>query len=70
MKLCCDKSLHYLEWRALLSFDETVKLTADWYRAFYNGEKDMYSFTTKQIAEYTNLASEKNLAWAVKINKN
>lgn len=66
LKLCCDKSLHYLAWRALLSFAETVKLTADWYQAFYGGEKDMYDLTTKQIAEYTNLARGRKLTWAVK----
>ena len=35
LKLNCDKALHILNWHAVLDFEETVALTADWYRAFY-----------------------------------
>ena len=63
LKLNCDKALSSLNWHALLSFEETVRMTADWYKAFYNGEKDMYSFTTKQLLEYVNLANTRGLIW-------
>ena len=35
LKLCCDKALAHLNWKASLSFDETIRFTAEWYRAFY-----------------------------------
>lgn len=63
LKLNCDKALQYLNWHTILSFDETVKMTGDWYKAFYSGEKDMYNFTVDQIEEYTNLAQKRGLIW-------
>jgi CDP-glucose 4,6-dehydratase len=35
LKLCCDKALARLDWKATLSFAETVRLTAGWYGEFY-----------------------------------
>lgn len=64
LKLNCDKALEYLNWRTVFSFEETVGMTADWYKAFYSGERDMYEFTTQQIEEYTLLARERGLALA------
>ncbi len=64
LKLNCDKALHYLKWHAILSFEETVKITANWYKTFYEGEEDMYRFTIKQIEDYTDLARKRGLIWA------
>ncbi len=78
LKLCCDKALAHLQWKATLPFTETIRYTADWYRAFYAGEAsgaapatdggkavrpDMYAFTAKQIAEYAVKATEGGLLW-------
>ena len=41
-----------LGWRPLLSFDEAVGLTADWYRAFRDGE-DVGAVTRRQIELYS-----------------
>ena len=65
LKLNCDKSLHYLNWHATLSFEETVKMTVHWYKVFYSGEKNLYDFTIKQIIEYTNLAGKQGLIWTM-----
>ncbi|EGY25584.1 CDP-glucose 4,6-dehydratase [Desulfovibrio sp. A2] len=68
LKLCCDKSLAYLGWQATLNFAETIRFTAEWYRAFYAPQgaarADMYAFTMNQIAEYSDKAAAKGLAWA------
>jgi CDP-glucose 4,6-dehydratase len=37
-----------LGWRPLLSFDDAVRWTADWYRAFWNGD-DIAAMTRRQI---------------------
>lgn len=63
LKLNCDKALHYLKWHAVLSFEETVRLTAEWYKAFYYQDRDMYCFTEGQIEEYFNLAKKQGLDW-------
>jgi CDP-glucose 4,6-dehydratase len=64
LKLNCDKALRYLNWHAVFSFEETVKMTANWYKAFYDGESDMYRFTVMQIEEYARLAQKQGLPWA------
>ena len=68
LKLCCDKSLAHLSWKATLNFTETIAYTADWYKEFYGKAvtptaKDMYSFTAKQIASYAHKAQTIGLAW-------
>jgi CDP-glucose 4,6-dehydratase len=65
LKLCCDKALALLDWRATLSFAEAVRLTAEWYRTYYDGKggADMRAVTRGQIAEYAARASAKDLAW-------
>lgn len=64
LKLSCDKALHVLNWHSVLSFDEMVRLTMEWYRAYYNGDNDMCDLTVKQIEEYTELASNRGLVWS------
>jgi len=53
LKLNCDKALHFLKWHAVLSFEETVALTADWYRSFYEDPNSIAALTDKQITEYS-----------------
>ena len=64
LKLSCDKALFHLDWRAMLTFSETVALTVDWYRTWHGGKQDMYSYSVSQIEQYSALASERGLAWA------
>lgn len=64
LKLNCDKALHYLNWFAALPYEKMVKMTVSWYKTYYGGDSDMYSFTTKQIMEYTDAAKKKGLEWA------
>tara|TARA_B100001971_G_C18259060_1_gene584937 strand:+ start:2780 stop:3883 length:1104 start_codon:yes stop_codon:yes gene_type:complete len=65
LRLNCDKALNYLNWHAILTFDETVKITAEWYKDYYSSaDKDMYDFATEQIKGYTNLARKRCLIWA------
>lgn len=64
LKLCCDKSLHRLKWRAILNFQETIELTSSWYKNYYSTSVDMKEFTLDQIKFYQNKASEKGIDWA------
>jgi CDP-glucose 4,6-dehydratase len=65
LKLCCDKALSKLNWRAILTFDETVALTALWYKRYYKQEGDMRAFSESQIEHYSSLAKERGLTWAM-----
>ena len=64
LKLCCDKALSTLNWRAILSFEETVATTAEWYNAYYeSGENGMAELTNRQIGEYATKAKVEGLLW-------
>jgi len=64
LKLNCDKALARLKWQAILSFSDTVRFTAEWYKAYNESEDDMYDLTVGQIEEYTENAVIKKLAWS------
>ena len=65
LKLNCDKSLFDLQWHSALQFEETVKMTVEWYKAYYqNQEQSMYDFTIDQIKSYTKAAKLKGVSWA------
>ena len=64
LKLNCDKALSHLRWEPALNFEDTIRMTIEWYRKYYlDNSVDMQEFTNHQIAEYTDLASEKNIYW-------
>ena len=64
LKLCCDKALHGLHWKACLHYDEMVKLTVEWYRDFYDNEgQSTRALSEKQIEEYMAAAQRSNLSW-------
>jgi len=66
LKLNCDKALFDLSWQPTLKFEDTVRMTVEWYKAYYQQpNKSMYDFAVKQIEEYTGLASDRGMAWAI-----
>ncbi|MBF0238676.1 MAG: CDP-glucose 4,6-dehydratase [SAR324 cluster bacterium] len=66
LKLCCDKALHYLDWQPTLKFDETAKLTVEWYRQYYeHPTQNMLPFTMAQISQYIALAHSRGISWAI-----
>ncbi|MDC1418136.1 CDP-glucose 4,6-dehydratase [Candidatus Thioglobus sp.] len=65
LKLNCDKALFGLEWNSALQFEETVQMTVDWYKEYYqNRAKSMHDFTISQIDSYTKAARLNNIYWA------
>ena len=69
LKLCCDKALAHLDWKAALNFEETISMTAAWYREYYSGESSdpsaMFEFTTRQIDSYSAEAVRRKLPWSL-----
>ena len=47
------KARKELDWYPRLSFDETVRMTVNWYKNFFSLE-DMEDFTRKQIDFFSN----------------
>ena len=65
LKLNCDKALFSLEWHSTLNFEETVKMTVEWYKFYYqNKNQSMYDFTINQIETYKETAKRSSIAWS------
>jgi CDP-glucose 4,6-dehydratase len=65
LKLNCDKSLYDLEWHSALKFEDTVKMTVEWYKEYYQHQnQSMYDFTIGQIEMYKKSARLNNVCWA------
>lgn len=67
LKLNCDKSLFYFQWKPTLDFDTLIQFTSDWYYEFYKNKADMFEYTNSQIELYENLAFESKISWAKQI---
>ena len=63
LKLNCDKAANLLQWRPVLHFEETSKLTSLWYKNANLDGNDAYEYSVFQINEYILLAKERNLIW-------
>lgn len=63
LRLSCDKALNLLGWQAVLSFDEAVKLTAQWYKKYYKNNENMYEYSSNQIEYYIAEAKRKGMPW-------
>jgi CDP-glucose 4,6-dehydratase len=64
LKLCCDKALHLLDWRPVLSFPETIRLTTEWYRNYYEDcTVTPYDLTSGQLEFYMSKAKAEELLW-------
>jgi CDP-glucose 4,6-dehydratase len=65
LKLNCDKALYDLDWRPSMQFSDTVKMTVEWYKYYYqNSNQSMYDFTVSQIDEYTKIAKSQDISWS------
>jgi CDP-glucose 4,6-dehydratase len=51
LKLDCSKARQRLGWSPLTDVDDSLRLSVEWYRAYYNGA-DMRGFTLSQITEF------------------
>ena len=51
LKLNCEKAHNLLNWKSILTFDETTDMTSKWYKNFLNNQ-NMYNFTNDQINKY------------------
>mgnify|MGYP005838364939 CR=1 FL=1 len=53
LKLDSTKAKSLLNWKSRLSVDESIKMTFEWYKCFYEDRKNIINFTNKQIEYYT-----------------
>ena len=65
LKLNCDKALFQLKWDATLNYEQTVKMTAEWYSAYFTDDVCLFDLTIKQIDEYESIALERESSWVM-----
>jgi CDP-glucose 4,6-dehydratase len=66
LKLNCDKALHYLKWKPVLSFKEAASFSARWYNQHYHTSgADLFGLTQSQIQTYSEAAKKINLEWSL-----
>ena len=63
LKLSCDKALHLLDWHSLLSFEDTVRLTGEWYKHYYSKADDLYDFSIGQVEYYISEGLRQSVSW-------
>tara|TARA_B110000977_G_C11089312_1_gene496080 strand:+ start:4801 stop:5898 length:1098 start_codon:yes stop_codon:yes gene_type:complete len=65
LKLNCDKALTELNWKPVLTFEETIKFTVEWYKKYYeDASKSMLENSEQQLVNYIKLSKKRGLAWA------
>ena len=52
LKLNSNKAKKKLNWQTTLNFKESIKMTIDWYKNFYEKKNDNFNFSINQILEY------------------
>ena len=62
LKLNCNKAKKILNWQSILSFNENIKMTVDWYRAYYTNKdsRKIKIFSKNQIIQFTNLIKKRS----------
>ena len=59
LQLNCKKAKIKLNWNSILNVKETIGMTINWYKNFYNNPKKIKSFTLQQIKFYEKLMFKK-----------
>ncbi len=64
LKLNCDKAHSILNWHSVLTIDECLQMTVDWYQRFYTGNlnADVYALCVEQIHVYMDNATKTRLS--------
>ena len=59
LKLNCNKAKTYLKWKSILSFSETIYMTANWYKNYYSQPQKIYETSFRHIKEYEKLLKKR-----------
>lgn len=65
LKISSDKAFQSLKWQGILTFEESVAMTAQWYQNYYRNPEIALSQTIDQIENYERQARDRKAIWAV-----
>ncbi|MBW8782340.1 MAG: CDP-glucose 4,6-dehydratase [Verrucomicrobia bacterium] len=64
LNLATDKAHHFLRWKPVWNFEQTIEHTVMWYRQVAASAALVPALTAKHIADYTAAARLQGIAWA------
>lgn len=64
LKLDCSKASNLLDWHPVLGIDETIQITAQWFKDYYYGKIDTLKRSTLDIENYVSRAQGQHITWA------
>ena len=53
LRLSSKKAKKVLHWEPALKFNETIKMTTNWYKNYYDKKNDIFKFSKEQIEKYS-----------------
>lgn len=65
LNLSTDKAFHFLRWKPVWSFEQTVEQTTHWYRQVAVDSGQAPTLTARQISSYSADARAHEIAWAI-----
>lgn len=64
LNLATDKALHFLKWKPVWSFEQTINRTVAWYRHNCEDSAAMPNLTRAQIGDYISAAASSGIPWS------
>ena len=64
LRLDCSRASTVLGWQSVLTSQEMMSYTAEWYKRWATDMTSMRELSLRQISEYTKLAKERGVPWA------
>lgn len=64
LNLNCDKARRRLGWQSILSFENSIRMTIEWYKQFYKNESNISEMTKEQIHTYEKIGKKRKQRWA------
>ncbi len=61
LNLDISKAMHFLKWKPVMDFNETVKMTVEGY--IFEKNSDVFELRLKQIENYVELARKRDISW-------
>ena len=59
LKLNSKKSKKFLKWEPILNFEQSVKMTSDWYNKYYSTNENCYNLSSNQILSYEQIIKKR-----------
>lgn len=63
LHLDCEKAKNQLNWSPVLSVEQSVKFTVEWYKHAFHHTEGLYDFSSNQLGRYLSIAKDSSASW-------